>query len=81
MKTRAQIQAVLFCCVQASQILSHQTGKTMSLWSWLCGRGLCHVETGKRQTHTVASGVIYHYAAALRFLFSVTVHKGPDVKV
>ncbi len=60
-----------------TQVLSDQTGKTVSLWSWLCVRRFCHVETGKGRTQTIATKLeaIYYclkyllYAAALRFPF------------
>ncbi len=31
----------------SATIHPHQTGQTISLWSWLCAWGPCHVETGK----------------------------------
>ncbi len=47
--------------VQASQVLPHQTGKTISLWTWLYALGRCHAETGKDQTQTADANLEEDY--------------------
>lgn len=46
---------------QASQVLPPQTGKTISLSSWLCAQGHCHVQAGNGQSQTVNTKLEEHF--------------------
>ena len=57
-----------------SQVILHQTVKTISLWTWLCAQGHCNVGTGRGFPKLY----IVLYVVALRF--SVIETKGPQTK-
>lgn len=42
----------------ASLVLPHQPGQAISLWTWLCVRGYCHVETEKGTLFLLLSYVV-----------------------
>jgi hypothetical protein len=70
--------------VQASQVISHQSRQTISVWTLLCTRRHCHAETEKglliNCRHIVGStewSRMSLYAIALRFPFTGT--KGPEL--
>ena len=63
--------------MQASQVLPHQTGSSMSLWTLLCALVRSHVGTGRGHPQTkMKLSKISWYAEAFRVPFTGT--KGPS---
>lgn len=46
---------------------THQSGKTISLWTWLCVWRPCHIETLNSQTQTLTTKLEAHYC--LKYMY------------